>query len=366
MRLSSVWTRTERGNDPADYRLREQRELSTEIASVRALNSRLLFWGPLRRARLSVAIAAWVAAWVLVVGLAAAIGRVPFQSISKESLFLATFTILGLACVHVAYEQFDYHRWSIARMIGSPADCHRIREVVRTIFAPWPQLWFSLVGLSWAAALAFLLLSRQQLAVAVPLWTWWMVAIGIFVGNGIYWAIVTPLFVRRVTRAASMVLDPLAPASTPGLRALSSMLGTYAIMNALGFTSMLIGFRAIAAPGNPWLAPILWFHLALGGAVVLYSLVFPQLTLAGVVSRHKAVLEVALITRMRACLREGTMDNRTLDEVRKMLDTVRSSPSTPIAAEVIWKYLTSALIPLTAFVMLNHQNVSSFLNDLVN
>jgi len=348
---------------PAEGEVAErQRKLASFFAKQRALNTGILFLGS-EKPRLRLAWA--LLGWCMVLAAPALLAPGPATSDRWQLIvFLIMCTLLGFSCVHVAWERWQFHRLPIVRLLEHADDCDSVQAFIRYVFDWRPQLKFAVVSLAWSIALAACFLAWSLSVASVCLALWWVFSIGILIGNGVYWALVTPEFLRRIVASGAIALDPIAPAHTPGLRSLSSLLGTCAVMNAIVFTTMILGFEALTAVDPVVKSAVIAAHILVGGAVVVYSFVLPQLTLARAVWRQKARTQLALISELRSQSLASDQGSDRVDRVTEVLRKVRESPSTPIAAAVIWEYVTTAVLPLGTYIVAHRESLAGIARGL--
>lgn len=182
------------------------------------------------------------------------------------------------------------------------------------------------------------------------LFVWWVVTFGVIVGNGVYWAILTPQYVHVIVSSENLHCDPFAPAETPGIRALSVMLGTYAFMNAVTVSAMYLGLSTVPFPVTTERIRLLATgHLVFGATMVVYSFVFPQAILARLVSRLKGELQDHLVEQ-QASLTRGQVQcaSDELAAIQRQLDRVRSSRTSPLAMRAVVSYASSMVVGTAA------------------
>lgn len=339
----------------ARFPLPQQDEMARTIAEVRPLNSRILFFFRRhRKPRFALALLLW---GLLVPGVYVGLRFLLSSPLSPnerlELAYLVGLMLLGFSCVHVGLEWFREDASSLTRLQGDPRECDAARSLIQAAFRLAPQLLFTTFSITWVAVLAMAYGAGWQAPEAMLRLALWLFVIGVLIGNGVYWALVTPEYVRFVCGCQGLVYDPLRPAETPGLRDLSSLLGTYAIMNAVVYTTGLLHLANASGAGDRR-DLILIAHALMGGAVVLYSFVFPQFRLLRLIGRLNCEAEIHLIAEQRRFFADGHLDDPRLAAVTNLLEAIRSSPAAPRAALLIWKYATTAAIPIVAYVATRH------------
>jgi hypothetical protein len=107
------------------FALPAQDALSRTIATVRPMNSRILFGIPLLRdCRFGLALVSWA---ILYPGLYLALLGFFAYPIKMEHLIevllLTILALLGFACVHIGYDRLRENRSSLTRLLADPKDC---------------------------------------------------------------------------------------------------------------------------------------------------------------------------------------------------------------------------------------------------
>jgi len=116
-----------------------------------------------------------------------------------------------------------------------------------------------------------------------------LILMTIGMGQGGYWAIVTPLMTRELRRGdvSEIGVYPLYPSKTPYLVAVSKVLSMFAIWDAVMVTLCLIGIFALRPDFSKGGILYLLMLILVGYLVTSWTFLYPQFNLAQVVQRAK-------------------------------------------------------------------------------
>ncbi|CAN2039274.1 membrane hypothetical protein [Candidatus Magnetomoraceae bacterium gMMP-15] len=258
-------------------------------------------------------------------------------------ILLTLITFLGFAFVIYGYKILKENRNTIFRLLKIK-ECKAMQERMKLIFDPINQLIFCLlfyllflVVISFDCSIQIVLIDRF-------LFIWCEFTFGILIGNGVYWALATPKFIYIICASEKLQYDLLSPAETPGIKTLSSMLGTYALMNTIVISLIALAFL----PGS---GTVLISIYAIGvTACLLYSFFYPQILLTRLVKNLKNETEYELILYQNNLLHKNTiLYKEDISQIFKLLDRVRSSKDSPLVMSVIFKYISAVIPLLTGF-----------------
>lgn len=179
----------------------------------------------------------------------------------------------------------------------------------------------------------------------------WIWSVGLAIGNGAYWAVLTPHVAYFTTNSEKLAVDRYQPAETPGFRALSTMLASYALMSSVTFVCVISAFLLMTFEGHEVLQIRIAACVATIGLVVVFiAFVYPQGLLVKAARRVRLATERALVQRQANIGMTEDGRGEELLTLQKVLDRVRESRASPIGARVLMKYVGSVLIPLIVFV----------------
>ena len=264
--------------------------------------------------------------------------------------FLFSFSMLGFICVNIGHERLLENSENIVNIMGNPENCDVLSEVFVVGFNLANQLLFGAIFI--VISIFFLHGTNGAFATLKSAYftLWWMWSFGILIGNGLYWAVISPYLIYIVTTMDNLIYDKLAPVETPGIRNMSSMLANYSIMNGITLTVVILCFMKSDFPSSDMVqARAIIYLFILGGLGMIYSAFYPQLLLARLVSKLKVLVEKNLVSEQNKLLQQGATSHDALLYTLKLLDRLRSSKNTPLAGHVILKYIASLVVPLAAF-----------------
>jgi len=347
------------------YGSAEQEEHAHTILTARALNRFVvLCCYPVRKLRPCLA--------YLVVALIPIVVYLPScasgtEGLTTEALWQASFLFLisyaALLCVNTGYEELRDNTPSLVRLISSASACQKMVRVLRLCFSARCQGVFTFIGCVYVAGLLLTLGVRPVSLESCALMLCWMWVFGFLYGNGFYWALMTPQYVYLMASSPDITYDPFSPADTPGIRAMSAMLGTYALMNTIVLVTTYVLFKRLHFPGGMFSSTsIAKFHLYVGTIVVGYSFVYPQVVLVRLVRNLRAHAENTLLEAQAALMRTGDYTSERLAAIHSLLDRLRASKASPVAARIVGKYVASASIALVTLFKL--EDLGALLSQL--
>ncbi len=330
-----------------DYPISQQNELHETIIHIRPLNTLIVQKFPFLKKLKFLLAASIISFFPVIVYL---LLTVDMQSLWKKNdlliaVFLFSFSILGFACVKIGYDELLENLPSFVRMCREPNECIKIMRFVKTAFSTKNQIIFALFFCLFGVVIFSLVgITPTSLKTTVILicWLW---CYGVLIGNGLYWAILSPQYVYLMVRINNPLYDTLSPCETPGIRSLSSILGTYALMNTIVVYIVFLSFAEISFPTVSNLGiKLAYFHLIVGGVIVFYSFVYPQVIIVKFIRHLKSTSENNLLEQQEKTLMTENYSFNHLEKILKMLDRLRKSKISPIATRVILKYAISVII----------------------
>lgn len=282
------------------------------------------------------------------------------------TLFMVVLSLLGFLCVNINYERLRDNRANIVYMVATPQECLRLEHFFRLAFDIGNQLISALIFSGLSVAIALLLGLGFMSIKSVILILWWACTFGVLIGNGLYWAIFSPQLALIVSVSRELSYDRISPGETPGIRSISSMLGTHAIMEVLVVTTIFLAFSLIPFPGEEKSIShfLAFLHLAGGALMIIYASVYPQMILIRLVHRLKEAVEHDLLESQEEILTSGSGSPHHLQAIHTILSRLRKSKSSPIAVGVVIKYISSVAIPVIA-IFAKKFNILSLISKLL-
>jgi hypothetical protein len=233
--------------------------------------------------------------------------------------------------------------------LGSDLD-KELSSWVRKVVNPWFQLAGSLLSIV-VITVALLIVDKIEISFE---YIAKFIAIFIVVfsmGQGAYWAIVSPLFTKKLSSGSlsDLRVDPLYPSRTPILLAASKFLSVAAVSDALMVTLCVISLfivRPNFSKGNIAYPFVIVFT---GYLLTTWNFLYPQLNLARIIqaAKKKALNEIRCEAN-KLYKRLGKLDAtelERLDQIMKLYETINKGPDTMINLQALRAVIGSYLAP---------------------
>jgi hypothetical protein len=169
--------------------------------------------------------------------------------------------------------------------------------------------------------------------------------------EGVYWAVVTPLFARGLQRVdiSEFGTVPLYPHKTPFLVAMSRVLSVFAILVAVMVTLLLLGLTAFHSYFGTGSILYLKVLVLLGYLLTLWTFLYPHVKLANLVKRGKERTLLRIrheINRIYEKIdKPESADFELLKHLMGLHETVSKGPNTVISFASLRAFIGSIITP---------------------
>ncbi len=234
----------------------------------------------------------------------------------------------------------------------------KLSSWVKKAVNPWSQLTGSLISILIIAAVLHLIVDERELSVE-HLAKFTAILIVVFsMGQGGYWAIVSPLFTKELSRDTvfdDLNIDPLHPSRTPILVSASKFLSVASLTDALMVTLCLISLFVIRprfGKGNLTYPVVMVLS---GYLLTTWNFLLPQWNLARIIQRAKmnTLNEISLEANKLYSRLESLSSSEfeRLEHLMKFYDDVSNGPNTMINFVALRSLIGSLLTPTVVAII---------------
>jgi hypothetical protein len=283
---------------------------------------------------------------------------------AKTSLVIAIITAaIASLSFYVISWNYDYIVDQVSEALsisplGNDLD-KRLSSWVKNATNPWYQLSGSLLSILIIAAVLYLIVNERELSLE-QITKFTVILIVVFsMGQGGYWAIVSPLFTRELSNGSisELGVNPVYPSRSPILISASKFLSVASISDAVMVTLCLISLFVIRPRfSNGLIYPVI---IVLSGYLLTtWNFLLPQLNLARIIQRAKknTLNEISLeVNKLYSRLDSlSTSEFERLEHLMKLHDAVGKGPNTMInfvaSRSLVGSLLTPTLVGIIGIV----------------
>jgi hypothetical protein len=228
---------------------------------------------------------------------------------------------------------------------------------VKAAVNPWSQFVGSLVSVIAVTVILFFIVDRTKLSSAHFAKFFALLLVVFSMGQGAYWAIVSPLFTKELSNGSlsDLDVDPLFPTRTPILIAASKFLSVAAMTDAFMVTLCLVSLF-IVRPSFSKGSNIYPFIIVLVGYLLTtWNFLYPQFNLARIIQQAKK----NTLNKIRSEANNlysrfeklSSSEFERLEQIMKLYDTISKGPDTMINLLAFRSFIGSILAPTIAGIL---------------
>jgi hypothetical protein len=265
-------------------------------------------------------------------------------------------TISGLSFYVIGWNyQYTARQISDALSVSTlgPQPTKRLISWLKKAVNPWLQLLASVLFILLVLGTLFIVSDGVSFSLESFAKVLTVVLVSFSLGQGAYWAIVSPLFAKELSTGdeayfLDLKVDSLYPTRTPILLAASRLLSVAALSDALMVTLCLISLFVLKPSfGETILYPLL--ILLAGYLLTLWNFAYPQLNLSRIIqwAKRRTLDKI----RSEASKLYQRLDELTpseferLDQLMNLHESVTRSPNTMVNLQAFRSLLGSLLTP---------------------
>lgn len=283
----------------------------------------------------------------------------PIPPVFVASLIAALVASLSIYVVSWCY-QYTLEQVEAAISISALGKTveKRLVDWLRKAVNPWTQLLTSVVSIILVVLAVYVIEDKVGLPFNCNVATFVALSlVTLGMGQGGYWAIMTPLMTRELRRGdvSEIGIYPLYPSKSPILVAVSKVLSVFAIWDAVMVTLCLIGLFALRTDFSRGSILYLAVLVLAGYLITSWTFLYPQFNLAQVVQRAKESTLLQVQRESNRLYEElGKLENVDFERLKHLMElheTVSREPKTVISFSGLRSFLGSLITPTIVAIL---------------